>query len=295
MGRIKLTGAAVFYLACRAMASLLPAGVTYAFLLPYGLVRGLRPARTDTTQPVARLPTAPADKRPGFLTRWRFHAAMHHRWLMLFWSDRWHKPRWKSRFTAEGAEIIDRVAKERPIVIITVHTGSMIVLGGWLMSRGLGVGSVIVSRQLWERTLRAQQSRLVGGRWSPFSESQAFLRGDARSMVRYLKPGRCMFLPADHVRGRVVVGAWPGGRLRLANGAFRLARLANAVVMPVIVTEAGRWKYNVHVGEPVPQALIDAEDDVAAANHVASQLMPIAVSRPGEAAVTLIEAALPPD
>ncbi len=294
MGRIKLAGVTLFYLACRAIATL-PAGVGYMVLMPYGVLRGFRPARSDTAQPVLRLPATEAPGRPDFLTRWRFHAGIHQRWPLLFWVDRWHEPRWASRFTARGTETIDRISAERPIVILTVHTTSMIVLGGWLMSRGLGVGTVIVDPRVWARSEQAKRSRLLGRRWANVKESQSFLRGDARAMVRYLKPGRCMFLPADHVRGRVVEGSWAGGRLRLANGAFRLARMTGAAVVPVIVTDAGRWKHSIQICEPVPQMLIDTDDDVAAANHVAAQLMPIALGRPTEAAVTLIEAVLPPE
>ncbi|HYI23357.1 MAG TPA: hypothetical protein VEX62_12080 [Candidatus Limnocylindrales bacterium] len=291
MVRVKELLGLAFYLACRAVASIFPPGMAYFLLWPYAALRGLRPAGAETHLPASRLP-APSGERPSYLRRWRFQSRIHQRWLPLLWTDRWKESRWSSRFSADGAERLDDIARQRPIVVMTLHTGGMIVLGGWLAQRGLGIGSVIVDRRVWARTQRMRSN----SRWaSRMGDSAAFLRGDARSMIRYLTPGRCLLLPADHERGHFVDGMWSGGRLRLSSGGFRIARLAEATVVPIIVTDDGRWRYKIHVGEPVPQELITAGDDEAAATHVAKQLMPIAATRPSEAAITLVGAAFPPE
>ena len=281
-----------FYATCRGLARVLPPDVLYVVLMPYPMLRGIRPALEVRHLPASEIPAPAPDRTPSYFARWRFHMKIHQRWLPLLWADLWDQPRWRNRFVAEGAELLDAVALERPIVVVTLHTGGLVALGAWMMHRGIGMGSVIADRSRWSRddAVRARADK----RWSMFSDSSAFLRGDTRAMIRYLQVGRALFLPADHVLGRTVEGAWDGGRLVLSRGAFRIARHAGATVIPIVVTDNGRWRFRIHVGQPVPQALIDAGDDVAAASHVAHELMPIAARRPKEAMVTLVAAALPP-
>src|SRR5205814_3663692 len=105
-----------------------------------------------------------------------------------------------------------------------------------------------------------------------------------------LEPGKCLMLPADHLLGRGAPGEWAGGRLNMSVGGFRIARHTGAAVIPVVVTDDGRWRFRVHVGEPVPDVLIESGDDQAAASHVARELMPIAARKPFEAMPTLVRA-----
>ena len=283
-----------FYATCRGLARVLPPDVLYFVLMPYPMFRGIRPALEVRNVPASEIPAPEADRTPGYFSRWRFQMKIHQRWLPLLWSDRWDRGAWKSRIVAEGAEIFDQAVEQKPVVVVTLHTGGLVALGGWIMQRRIGIGSVVIDQKLWP----AIRSGEIDKRWQKyrerFSGSAAFLPGDARAMIRYLKPGRCLFLPADHQIGRTVEGSWDSGRLVLSRGAFSIARHAGATVIPILVTDDGRWRYRIHVGQPVPQELIDRGDETAAASHVARELMPIAASRPNEAMVTLVAAALPP-
>jgi lauroyl/myristoyl acyltransferase len=135
------------------------------------------------------------------------------------------------------------------------------------------------------------RDRMTDEDMARMGDSMSFARGDARSMVRYMRPGRAMVLPADELRRyKTIDGSWNGGHLRLARGAFRIANLTASVVFPVVVTDAGRWRYHVHVGGAVPQALIQSDDEQAAADHVTREIMSVAETRPAEAAGPLVSA-----
>jgi len=167
-------------------------------------------------------------------------------------------------------------------------------IGAWLMQFGLGVGSVVADIRLWKQNQVFRARMHDDKRWRPFLNSESFLRGDTRSMVRYLGPGTCLLLQVDHHRGRLIEGDWDKGRLQMSSGAFRIARLAGAAVIPVVVFDDGRWRFRVHVGTPVPQHFIDEGDESAAATHVARELMPIVADHPREAMITLVRSTLPP-
>jgi len=247
-------------------------------LLPYSLIRGFAPAVRITEYPVRKLPRDPAQPARRFLVRWRYQASFHQRWLGLLWHERWLEPPWRERITVTGSERLTQAAT-RPVVIVTVHTGAMVLLTTWLRTTGLRVGAVMLDQERWERDRPLHDPR-----------NPVFRVGDTRAMVRFLEPNACLMLPSDHPLGRFADGTWGDGDLRLSIGAFRLANLSGAVVVPVAIVDAGRWRYRVHVGAPVPQNLIDSEDFEAAATHVAREIMPIAAKRPSEAMGTLVEA-----
>jgi len=283
----------VFYGSCRALARIVPPDVLYILLYPSSAIRGVLPALNRRTVPARHIPPRPSDGAPSFMRRWHYQAAIYQRWLPLFWPDVWAKPRWADRLTDDGAAALDAMAAERPVVAITLHTGAMVVLGGWLMGRGLAVGSVIIDRERWLRpeSVKARSDP----RWRKYVEnSESFLAGDTRQMVRFLVPGRVLLLPADHPLGRSAAGDWPGGRLRLAVGGLRIARMTGAAVVPIIATGDGPWRFHVHVGTPLPAETLDNRDNEAAVAEIARQLMPIAERRPFEALPTLVEAVSAP-
>ncbi len=287
MSALKDVARLSFFVASRAVGSILPPGLLYFFFVPYSALRGLRPARREKHLPASRLP-APADDRPGFLRRWRYQAAIHQRWLCLLFSDNWDKAAWAQRFEVDGLELLDELKVSQPIVVLTVHTGAFLVLGGWLMQQGLGVGSIVMDGRVWRQTVRARER--YASRFSKFGESAAFRPGDTRGLMRYLEPRRCVVLAPDHMHGRGVEGTWSGGRLKMANGAYRLARLTGSVVLPIVVTDAGRWRFRIDIGRPVPTQLIESKDDSGAASHVARELMETVAARPDQAAITLVGA-----
>ena len=279
----------VFYGTGRGLARVVPPDILYFMLYPSSAMRGVRPALAKRHVPAKHIPPRPKDGKPGFVARWHYQTVIFQRWLPLFWPGAWANQRWSERLTSEGATELDAIAAERPVVAITLHTGPAVVLGGWLMGRGLGVGSVIIDRERWLRpeSVKARSDP----RWQKYATNSAsFLAGDTRQMVRYLAPGRVLLLFADHPLGRSAEGDWPGGRLRLAVGGLRIARLTGAAVVPIVVTDNGPWRFHVHVGKPLSAAMLDSGDNEAAVAEIARQLMPLVERQPFVALPTLVEA-----
>jgi lauroyl/myristoyl acyltransferase len=212
------------------------------------------------------------------VTRWRFQSRKYERWLATLWLDLWKRPPWSGRFTVEHSEIIDRLLTDRPVVLVTVHTGWHMASGAWLLNRGLEIGSVILSSDSYKQVEVMRET----DQWARYQGSTVFLRGDTRSMVRFLTPGRCFMIQVDHPQGKLVDFEWGGGQFQMASGAFRLARLANAVVVPIVALDDGVWRCRVHVGTPVPDRMISSGDEIAAATHVGRELLPLLAKSPDQ-------------
>jgi hypothetical protein len=278
MSRAKRAAHRFFIEACRTLARFMPPLLLHALLVPYEMIRGVRPALTRRDLPLRHIPPRPDDNAPGFVARWRYQSRKYERWLATLWLELWKRPPWSGRFTVEHSEIIDRLLVDRPVVLVTVHTGWHMASGAWLLNRGLEIGSVILNADNWAR---AQEMRETDD-WKRYEGSNLFLRGDTRSMVRFLTPGRCFMIQVDHPQGKLVDFEWTGGQFQMASGAFRLARLARAVVVPIIALDDGLWRYRVHVGAPVPEDAISSGDDVAAATHVGRELLPLIAQSPDQ-------------
>jgi lauroyl/myristoyl acyltransferase len=113
---------------------------------------------------------------------------------------------------------------------------------------------------------------------------------DARQMLRFLKPGRCLMVALDFPTAEHVEVAFGGGAMRLSTPPLRLARVARAAVVPMLAVHEGQWRIRLHLGAPVPDELLRAGDYQAAAAHIANELLPVAAAAPGQALPTMVEA-----
>jgi hypothetical protein len=278
MSRAKRAAHSVFIEACRILARFVPPLMLHALLVPYELTRGFWAALGQRVLPLRHLPTRPDDQPPGFLTRWRYQSRNYERWLATLWPELWNRPPWSSRFTVDNPEIIERLLADRPVVLATIHTGWQFASATWLLNRGVEIGSVVIRADQWEHAVALRDSAY----WARYKGSHIFLRGDTRAMVRFLTPGRCFMVQVDYGQGRLVGIEWGGSQWQMSRGAFRLARLANAAVVPIVALDDGLWRYRVHVGAPVPDGLISVGDDEASAAHVFRELMPLIAQSPDQ-------------
>jgi lauroyl/myristoyl acyltransferase len=116
---------------------------------------------------------------------------------------------------------------------------------------------------------------------------------DARQMLRFLRPGRCLLVALDFQTTEQAEIEFNGSVVRLSTPPLRLARAARAVVVPMLAVHEGLWRIRLHLGEPVPDELLRAGDYQAAAEHIAAELLPLAAQAPGQALPTLVEAFVP--
>jgi lauroyl/myristoyl acyltransferase len=267
---------------------LLPPGALAALLWPIAFLRAaadmiLRPGRN----PPPSLPPPPGHGRSSRrLAGVRARTDARLGTASLIWSDRFTQPRWRDRFEMGELESLREIVAQRPAIIVSLHFGGVFMLPALLRAHRIPTASV-VGRGLWPiawgRMRRAALTRI--------DDLPLFLEsGDARAMVRFLQPGRCLMIGADYPLGDQAAATWDGAGFRLSTSPFRLARLAGAAVVPVIVRAGGTWRYAIHVGSPVPDALIRAQDHGAAVAHVATELLPVAAAAPEQALPYLVAA-----
>lgn len=277
MSRAKRAVHAAFIDLCRTLARFVPPLPLHALLAPYEWTRGLWAAHVQRELPLHDL-AHPEDEPPRFLTRWRYQSRNYERWLATLWPELWNRPPWSGRVHVEGAEIVERLLADQPVVLATLHTGWQFSCTSWLLQRGVEIGSVVAGAEQWERAKALRDSDY----WARYQGVHVFPHGDARSMIRFLTTGRCFVIQVDYGQGEVIEVDWGGRVWPMASGAFRLARLARAAVVPIVALDDGLWRSRVHVRPPVPDELIAGGNDGASAAHVLNELMPLIAKVPDQ-------------
>ncbi len=76
----------------------------------------------------------------------------------------------------------------------------------------------------------------------------------------------------------------------MTTGPLRLATATGALVMPCLITAGPRMSFTVHLGEPVPDALVDdAENHRAACAHLLREFLAVVGQHPGQSHCLFIE------
>lgn len=265
----------------------IPLDVLWFIYFPLAVFRAVRNApRADRSLPARRLPAAPEDRRPSAAECFRFSLTQYLRQPVMGWVDRLNEARWQARFTVIGMDRLDR-ALSGPVVIATVHTRGLVLMSSWLYAHGVDMSSVTSEPDMTADPYMRMRFEVLSGGRRP-GRSRVFWPGDGRAMAEYLSTGGALLVTLDVARGRTVVVPWRDGQMRVPTGAFRLARLSNATVVPMIATETGRWRWRILVGEPIPAELISGERFEEAASWFADQVLPEAARHPRQAHISLV-------
>jgi lauroyl/myristoyl acyltransferase len=277
----------VFHFASRGAERVLPPMALWALLWPLNEALALRQALlTRERVPAARLPLPPDAERPGLLLRWRHFSRGQRHWWLLSWIDRLAAPKWQRRLNIQGADKLTAALAERPVIVCSLHTTSVGTIAAWLRSLGIPAAHVPMDMAWFSNPARLRKRALAEKMGMAIT-----LRPDQpRAMVEFLKPGKMLVLPADHTGGRVINVPWRDASVTVATGLFRIARSTGAAVAPMLIFETGRWRYEMTVFDPVPQDVIEAGDNHAAARYVVDRLMPMVAERPDQAMAVLVAA-----
>jgi lauroyl/myristoyl acyltransferase len=270
----------------RAVGNTLPLPMMLALLTPFAFVRAL----LDTVRSPMRNPprSLPPDRLLG---RFSFAAARQRTrsWLntaSMLWADRFASGRWDGRIDVEALARLRPILETRPVIAVTVHYGGIFVLPTLLRAHGIPTASV-VANALWPiRWWRRRRAELTSIDDLPLH----FLSGDARAIVRYMKPGRAIVVAADYPFGEQLATTFDSARLVLSTSSLRLARVTNAAVVPFLVSSDSAWRFRLHVGEPVPDELIAGERQQDCVDHIAGELLPLAARSPRQALPLLVRA-----
>jgi lauroyl/myristoyl acyltransferase len=237
----------------RGLERCLPPGPLAALLWPAvavgALVRALGPHGRAWRNAVGDMHAG----RPGILAAWRHFRDELFLMLAASWPDRWLGRRWAGRFHVTGLEEVQRLlAAGTPVVIAVVHFTHLSVLRYLLRARGIPAASL--SGFLEEHpTLGFRDTaldRVAGLEGVP----NRFFTAGLRSAYDFLRSGNCLIMACDVATAATVAVTTDLGTLDVAVGPFRVAQMTGAVVVPAILWESGRWRFEARFGEPFSPA-----------------------------------------
>jgi lauroyl/myristoyl acyltransferase len=276
----------LFLRANRALEPIVPLSVLWLLMWPLAAYMGARHLRLVSDRvPATSLPLAETTPRPSTWRRWLYLVRIQADFFVLAWIDRLSTRRWQSRFKAEGVAELLQTLGTRPLVIVSIHTTSLVVLAGWVSSLGIPTGAMPADQTWFTNPARRRKVELAAA-----AGNHTFRDGSGREIVEYLKPGRAVVFAPDMSAGKRVLAPCGDLKLSLATSPFRIARATGAAVVPVMMLGDGRWRYRAEVFPPVPQELIDGGDHHEAASYVAQCLVPQVVMRPEQAMNALVRA-----
>lgn len=193
--------------------------------------------------------------RPGLGATWRHLIDDIYLMVATFWPDRWHEPRWARRFHITGFAAVQRLADEgTPVVIAVVHFMHLSMLRYVLRSRGIPAASLVGFRG--EHPTMALRDALLDRMTGLEGVAHRFVAADLRSAYAFLRSGKCLIIACDVATPENVAITTDLGTLHMAVGPFRLAQMTGASVIPAILCQPSRWRFEARFGEP-----FRAEDD----------------------------------
>jgi lauroyl/myristoyl acyltransferase len=276
-----------FHVGSRAAERVLPPIFMWFLLVPLTELLAARNARRfhQVRVPAPSLPVPDDAQRPGPFQRWRYFSREARHWWLLGWMDRLSAPKWQKRVEVAGLDKLQGRLAVKPVIVCSVHTSSLMTMAAWLRSMDIPTAHLPLHPDWFNNPAQLRKAALTE-KMGPFN-----IRPDQpRAIVKYLTPGHVLVLAADYTDGRVTHVPWGNATVTVATGPFRLARATGAAVVPVLILDTGRWKYEITVFDAVPDATIEGGDTDAAARYVVNCLYPRAVTRPEQAMPVLISA-----
>jgi lauroyl/myristoyl acyltransferase len=163
-----------------------------------------------------------------------------------FFPDRLATPKWQSCFRTSGFHHLQEARKEgRSVVLVCFHFGTFKLMPFWL--RALGIPAVALLRGKSQDRSRAKRMK---DRLSPFPKLPTVFYTDdqLRTVIEFLASGHALLVAADRDTGRqITVAIDDHWSFRMATGAFRLASHCNAELIPVCMTDEGRWNFRLEI------------------------------------------------
>jgi hypothetical protein len=237
---------------------------------------------------------------------WKGAPALHHFMTMfcvwissltttLFY-DRLNSPAWKKRITQRGTppHLLAEWG-QRPVVIAFLHTGGYPILRHWLRAHLVPTASYLGGIPRFFRhgqKFRDKADHAYGLDGVP----HIFFGGKSlREALRFLKPGRALAVALEERDFQKPHEAYcaNGVSICLNQVAFRIALLADAILMPAAIRQTGPFRFEISFGRPVPNDLMK-EGSMAAANlHLLRELWPDLEQDPSALTWTTLEAVSP--
>jgi len=233
--------------------------------------------------------------------RWRFILkqcfGLYHSQLFYMWPDRLTEPRWQKRCRFEGdPDLLRPTEDNRPIVLASLHFGPFEILPYWLRAYGIPATSVRTAPPAALRNLTNYQYSL-----SPPPDVPLWIFAeDLTPLPRFshirkiLGPGRRLLVLVDPNRGVMADVPFDDGIFRMATGAVRLAQMADARLIPCLITEDSDWRFTIHIGAPVPEEWLGRAPDMQKiGTHLIGEFSKVVSRFPEQCKMRCLEAMSP--
>jgi lauroyl/myristoyl acyltransferase len=208
--------------------------------------------------------------------------------ILEYFPERLAEPKWMSRCRIEGLDhVLQARQNGRPVVLGFVHSRAYRMSRFWLRAAGVSVANLIAGKA----ESRAKLDRLGDG-FSPFPESPtAFYVDQLRQACKFLAAGNSLLVALDTGAGdQINVPIGEGWTFQMSTGAMRLANLYSAELIPCVVIDEGRWRFQIKLGRPVPAEYLAAEADwIHAGKHLLDEMLPHFRNHPDQLTDQLIK------
>jgi lauroyl/myristoyl acyltransferase len=193
---------------------------------------------------------AEACGRPlGLAELWRSFIGETYVRLATLWPERFVTRTWRRQFVVTGLErVLDCQAARRPVVLAVIHAHHVNLIQMFLRAHGVPVASLTYAPQSSEK--RRLIHRAVDRRSPLAGVPHSFHRAKLRSAYAFLRDGKCLLVACDVPTKDAVTMPWALGTIRINVGPYRLAALAEAIVIPAVCCQEKPWRFHLSFGEP---------------------------------------------
>lgn len=196
-----------------------------------------------------------------------------------FFPEQLGAPKWRDRLKILGLEHLETARREkRPVILAFCHFGPYFLMRYWLRAAGFRAATLVEGRAEDRSVMKRLQDSV-----SPFPEIPiAFGReNQLRDAIAFVHSGNPLLVAIDVLNGRQldvpVDEHWQFG---MATGAIRMAMRSDAELIPCSIGEIGPWRFQLHLGPPVPRALLAAADPLLPGKHLIEAMLPIFRAHP---------------
>jgi len=270
-------------LIARFLERVLPIPMLRAALWPAVAVSAFRRAflfrRHDWKSP--KLPVALRSKGSNLLFLWRMCEGFYFRQILTCFPDRLSCPRWRKRVRVEGLDhLLPLVERQQPVVLATIHFGHINLLRYLLSTMGIDAALVVVRGPKNIVSHRIKDSLLNRARPSRPAPPDLIATEVAQN-TKYLSSGKVILIAVDASSSQQLHVSVPGASFETAIGAFQMARMAGAKLVPCVLREESPWRFVIRIGEPIAGEGSDVlPDDPSAAGALARFFWPVVCRHP---------------
>jgi lauroyl/myristoyl acyltransferase len=207
--------------------------------------------------------------------------------ILEYFPERLAEPKWMSRCRIDGLDRLLQARQDgRPVVLAFFHTRGYRMSRFWLRAAGVSVANLIAGKV----ATRTKLDRLGDG-LSPFPEiPTAFYLDQLRQASKFLAAGNSLLVAIDTTMGNQLnVPVGEDWTFQMSTGAMRLAVLHSAELIPCVIIDEGRWRFQIKLGRPVPAEYLAAGADwINAGKHLLDEMLPHCRNHPDQFTEALV-------